>query len=307
MFERFTDRARRVVVLAQDEARMLNHNYIGTEHLLLGLIHEGEGVAAKALTSLGISLEAVRHQVEEIIGQGPASPSGHIPFTPRAKKVLELSLREALQLGHNYIGTEHILLGLLREGDGVAAQVLVGLGADLNRVRHQVIYLVHTGPKGGRPTRIATGEASAESRVLRISGERWIGELQDTLAKMTQRIEAIERVLGMTERPPAAADHPAESPAPPRAPEPRTAPRAPDRPAKPPASPDVAKPPASPDVAKPPAGARAADHPAEPPVRPDRSDPPASPGESDPPAVPGAADRPADPPTPPDGTAATGD
>ncbi|MGA8851651.1 MAG: Clp protease N-terminal domain-containing protein, partial [Aeromicrobium sp.] len=142
MFERFTDRARRVVVLAQEEARMLSHNYIGTEHILLGLIHEGEGVAAKALESLDISLEAVRGQVEDIIGQGQQAPSGHIPFTPRAKKVLELSLREALQLGHNYIGTEHILLGLIREGEGVAAQVLVKLGADLNRVRQQVITLV---------------------------------------------------------------------------------------------------------------------------------------------------------------------
>ncbi|MSX62745.1 MAG: AAA family ATPase, partial [Actinobacteria bacterium] len=142
MFERFTDRARRVVVLAQEEARMLNHNYIGTEHILLGLIHEGEGVAAKAMESLGISLEAVRSQVEEIIGQGQQAPSGHIPFTPRAKKVLELSLREALQLGHNYIGTEHILLGLIREGEGVAAQVLIKLGADLARVRQQVIQLL---------------------------------------------------------------------------------------------------------------------------------------------------------------------
>ncbi len=150
MFERFTDRARRVVVLAQEEARLLNHNYIGTEHILLGLIHEGEGVAAKALESLGISLEAVRNQVEEIIGQGGSSPSGHIPFTPRAKKVLELSLREALQLGHNYIGTEHILLGLIREGEGVAAQVLVKLGADLSRVRQQVIQLLsgYSGPAG---------------------------------------------------------------------------------------------------------------------------------------------------------------
>ena len=150
MFERFTDRARRVVVLAQEEARLLNHNYIGTEHILLGLIHEGEGVAAKALESLGISLEAVRNQVEEIIGQGGSSPSGHIPFTPRAKKVLELSLREALQLGHNYIGTEHILLGLIREGEGVAAQVLVKLGADLSRVRQQVIQLLsgYSGPGG---------------------------------------------------------------------------------------------------------------------------------------------------------------
>ncbi|WP_419840580.1 ATP-dependent Clp protease ATP-binding subunit [Candidatus Poriferisodalis sp.] len=154
MFERFTDRARRVVVLAQEEARLLNHNYIGTEHILLGLIHEGEGVAAQALESLGISLEAVRNQVEEIIGQGSSSPSGHIPFTPRAKKVLELSLREALQLGHNYIGTEHVLLGLIREGEGVAAQVLVKLGADLSKVRQEVIQQLsgYSGSGGGRET-----------------------------------------------------------------------------------------------------------------------------------------------------------
>ncbi len=164
MFERFTDRARRVVVLAQEEARLLNHNYIGTEHILLGLIHEGEGVAAKALESLGISLEAVRSQVEEIIGQGGSSPSGHIPFTPRAKKVLELSLREALQLGHNYIGTEHILLGLIREGEGVAAQVLVKLGADLSRVRQQVIQLLsgYSGP-GGQEKAGATAGGSGEA------------------------------------------------------------------------------------------------------------------------------------------------
>ena len=165
MFERFTDRARRVVVLAQEEARMLNHNYIGTEHILLGLIHEGEGVAAKALESLGISLEAVRQQVEEIIGQGQQAPSGHIPFTPRAKKVLELSLREALQLGHNYIGTEHILLGLIREGEGVAAQVLVKLGADLNRVRQQVIQLLH-GYQGKEPQAAGTAAESAPSTSL---------------------------------------------------------------------------------------------------------------------------------------------
>jgi hypothetical protein len=142
MFQRFTDRARQVVVLAQEEARRLDHNYIGTEHILLGLISEGGGVAARALESLGIGLDAVRQQVEEIIGQGQQAPSGHIPFTPRAKKVLELSLRESMQLGHTYIGTEHILLGLVREGDGVAAQVLVRLGADLNRVRQQVIQLL---------------------------------------------------------------------------------------------------------------------------------------------------------------------
>src|SRR5881628_1277945 len=161
MFERFTDRARRVVVLAQEEARMLNHNYIGTEHILLGLIHEGEGVAAKALESLGISLEGVRQQVEEIIGQGQQAPSGHIPFTPRAKKVLELSLREALQLGHNYIGTEHILLGLIREGEGVAAQVLVKLGADLTRVRQQVIQLL-SGYQGKESTGAGAGPSQQE-------------------------------------------------------------------------------------------------------------------------------------------------
>jgi ATP-dependent Clp protease ATP-binding subunit ClpA len=146
MFERFTDRARRVVVLAQEEARLLNHNYIGTEHILLGLIHEGEGVAAKALESLGISLEAVRTQVVEIIGEGQSAPTGHIPFTPRAKKVLELSLREALQLGHNYIGTEHILLGLIREGEGVAAQVLLKLGAHLQRGRERVLRMLAAEP-----------------------------------------------------------------------------------------------------------------------------------------------------------------
>ena len=141
MFERFTDRARNVVVLAQEEARLLKHNYIGTEHILLGLIRESEGIAAKALQALGIGLEAVREQVQEIIGTGQLAPSGHIPFTPRAKKVLELSLREALQLGDSYIGTEHILLGLIREGEGVAAQVLIKLDGNLNKVRQQVIRM----------------------------------------------------------------------------------------------------------------------------------------------------------------------
>jgi Clp amino terminal domain, pathogenicity island component len=153
MFERFTDRARRVVVLAQEEAGRLDHNYIGTEHLLLGLIHEGEGIAARALEALGIRLEVVRAEVEEIIGRGSEPPAGRIPFTPRAKKVLELSLREALQLGHSYIGTEHILLGLIREGEGVAARVLVKLGADLSRVRQQVIQLLsgYAGEAGEPP------------------------------------------------------------------------------------------------------------------------------------------------------------
>jgi ATP-dependent Clp protease ATP-binding subunit ClpC len=163
MFERFTDRARRVVVLAQEEARMLNHNYIGTEHILLGLIHEGEGLAAKALENLDISLVAVREQVQEIIGQGQQAPTGHIPFTPRAKKVLEYSLREGLQLGHTYIGTEHILLGLIREGEGVAAQVLVKLGADLNKVRQQVIQLL-AGYQGGQGEKAGAGVGQASGQ-----------------------------------------------------------------------------------------------------------------------------------------------
>jgi ATP-dependent Clp protease ATP-binding subunit ClpC len=162
VFERFTDRARRVVVLAQEESRMLNHDYIGTEHLLLGLVREGEGIAAQVLESMNISLAVVRQQVEEIIGKGGRGGSaGHIPFTPRAKKVMELSLREALQLGHNYIGTEHILLGLIREGEGVAAQVLQRLGADLDRVRQAVIQLLAGRglaiESGGRETLLAQG------------------------------------------------------------------------------------------------------------------------------------------------------
>src|SRR5215469_7646812 len=161
MFERFTDRARRVLVLAQEEARLLNHNFIGTEHILLGLIHEGEGVAAKALESLGISLEAVREKVEETIGPAGSSTTGSPPFTPRAKKVLELSLREALQLGHNYIGTEHMLLGLVREGEGVAAQVLVSLGADLPRVRQQVIQLLSGYQSPGGKEGAAAGAGSS--------------------------------------------------------------------------------------------------------------------------------------------------
>ena len=180
MFERFTDRARRVVVLAQEEARTLDHGYIGTEHLLLGLIREGDGVAARALESLGISLDAVREQVGQIIGRGQQPPPGHIPFTPRAKKVLELALREAQQLDHGYIGTGHLLLGLIREGSGVAAQVLVGLGADLSRARQQVVQLL-----AGRQGEDVTGEdlplpgdapayaGSLERRLAAI--ERWIG------------------------------------------------------------------------------------------------------------------------------------
>jgi hypothetical protein len=185
MFERFTDRARRVVVLAQEEARILSHNYIGTEHLLLGLIHEGEGVAARALESLEISLEAVREQVEEIIGRGQQAPSGHIPFTPRAKKVLELSLREALQLGHDYIGTEHILLGLIREGEGVAAQVLVRLGADLMRVRRQVIQLLH-GSRGEQPER---AHPAPRERAL-------LSEVVARIKTIDSRLSAAEQRVG---------------------------------------------------------------------------------------------------------------
>src|SRR6266480_4228095 len=189
MFERFTDRARRVVVLAQEEARMLNHNYIGTEHILLGLIHEGEGVAAKALESLGISQEAVRQQVEQIVGRGQQAPSGHIRFTPRAKKVLELSLRESVQLGHNYIGPEHILLGMVREGDGMAAQVLVTLGADLNRVRQQVIQLVH-GYQGQDVESAGSGPGSRAPA----------GLPDDALARfdaLDRRLAALERWVSM--------------------------------------------------------------------------------------------------------------
>jgi ATP-dependent Clp protease ATP-binding subunit ClpA len=191
MFERFTDRARRVVVLAQEEARKLNHNYIGTEHLLLGLIRESEGVAAKALESLGISLDAVRQQVREIIGQGQQPPSGHIPFTKRAKKTLELSMRESMQLGHNYIGTEHILLGLLREGDGVAAQVLVKLGADLNLVRQQVIQLLHGKRAGTRLPEDALARIDTlDHRLAAI--ERWAGMRPD-LGELEQEITQVRR------------------------------------------------------------------------------------------------------------------
>ena len=202
MFERFTDRARRVVVLAQEEARMLNHNYIGTEHILLGLIHEGEGVAAKGLESLGISLEAVRSQVEEIIGQGQQAPSGHIPFTPRAKKVLELSLREALQLGHNYIGTEHILLGLIREGEGVAAQVLVKLGADLSRVRQQVIQLLsgYQGKEAVTAGGPAEGQASTSLVLDQFGRNLTQAAREGKLDPVIGREKEIERVMQILSR-----------------------------------------------------------------------------------------------------------
>ena len=221
MFERFTDRARRVVVLAQEEARELGHSYIGTEHLLLGLIRERDGVAARALEALGIRLDAVRHEIREIIGKGSGMPSGHIPFTPRAKKVLELSLREAQQLGHSYIGTEHILLGLIREAEGVAAQVLVKLGGDLNRVREQVIGVLH-GPQSeeeagvvellgespvpgerrrsgmtahlGPPVRVVGSRIELESLSARI------GEVMTRLDLIAERLAAIEGHLAKGER-----------------------------------------------------------------------------------------------------------
>ena len=214
MFERFTDRARRVVVLAQEEARGLNHNYIGTEHILLGLIHEGEGVAAQALGALGISLEAVRSQVREIIGQGQTAPGGHIPFTPRAKKILELSLREALQLKHNYIGTEHILLGLIREGEGVAAQVLEKLGADLHRTRQTVLEVL-SGPSGApiETTEVAERLARVEEverRAVEVAAEfeseevepehHWIAALRLNLEQMEEAVEAYRAKLRKAER-----------------------------------------------------------------------------------------------------------
>ncbi|MEY4458650.1 MAG: hypothetical protein RIS25_1243 [Actinomycetota bacterium] len=202
MFERFTDRARRVVVLAQEEAKLLNHNYIGTEHILLGLIREGDGIAAKALESLDISLEGVREQVQEIIGQGQQQPTGHIPFTPRAKKVLELSLREALQLGHNYIGTEHILLGLIREGEGVAAQVLVKLGAELGKVRQAVIQML-SGYQGKETVNVGGGEPSNDkgSQVLDQFGRNLTQSARDgKLDPVIGREQEMERVMQILSR-----------------------------------------------------------------------------------------------------------
>jgi len=219
MFERFTDRARNVVVLAQQEARLLKHNYIGTEHILLGLARESDGLAAKALDALGIGLEAVREQVMEIIGQGQKSPSGHIPFTPRAKKVLELSLREALQLGHNYIGTEHILLGLIREGEGVAAQVLVKLGGDLKTVRQQVNQLLTENPATEEMPQAAHARAARLSESVGAAGiasraegavpmgiaspaesASLNGKLNEVLSRLDSignRLTLIERALGI--------------------------------------------------------------------------------------------------------------
>jgi ATP-dependent Clp protease ATP-binding subunit ClpC len=247
MFERFTDRARRVVVLAQEEARELGHNYIGTEHILLGLLREDDGLAARALAAMGIGLDAVRREVRQIIGPGEGEQAAHIPFTPRAKKVLELSLREALQFGHNYIGTEHILLGLVREGDGVAAQVLVKQGADLNRVRHEVIVLLHEQPEEEAGAAETPGESTApeerphpataghRSQPVRVAGSRIqlesvnirIGEMisrldmvVERLASMEERLASIEGHLAEGRRPAARAPRKppaARKPKPPRA------------------------------------------------------------------------------------------
>jgi len=204
MFERFTDRARRVVVLAQEEAKGLNHNYIGTEHILLGLIKEGDGIAAKALAELSISIDNVREQVQDMIGQGQQAPTGHIPFTPRAKKVLELSLREALQLGHNYIGTEHILLGLIREGEGVAAQVLVKLGADLTRVRQTVIQLLSGYQAGKESATVGGGESTSSdkgSQILDQFGQNLTQAARDgKLDPVIGREKEMERVMQILSR-----------------------------------------------------------------------------------------------------------
>jgi ATP-dependent Clp protease ATP-binding subunit ClpA len=188
MFERFTDQARRVVVLAQEEARLLGHGYIGTEHILLGLLAEGEGLAFQALASLGISLDAAREQVAEIIGEGAVQPSGHIPFTPRSKKVLELSLREALQLGDSYIGTEHILLGLAREGEGVGAQVMDRLGAGKDRVLAQVLLTRQT-ELGPELRRVAIGRQMPIERPM---GAR---SVVSRLDEISERLSAIENLL----------------------------------------------------------------------------------------------------------------
>jgi ATP-dependent Clp protease ATP-binding subunit ClpC len=202
MFERFTDQARRVVVLAQEEARMLGHNYIGTEHLLLGLLAEGEGTAARALRSMEISLEVARVQVAEIIGEGTGQPTGHIPFTPRTKKVLELSLREAQRLGDSYIGTEHLLLGLAREGEGVGAQILERLGASMDRVQAQVLATIRTTPQE-ELRRISVGPRGARATALEHPGG--VREVLSRLDEIAERLTAIEAQLAGLVNPPSRA------------------------------------------------------------------------------------------------------
>jgi ATP-dependent Clp protease ATP-binding subunit ClpC len=211
MFERFTDRARRVIVLAQQEARTLNHNYIGTEHLLLGLLADAGGTAARALESLGVTLDAAREQVREMLGEGQHVQQGHIPFTPRAKKVLELSLREALNLGGDHIGTEHLLLGLLAEADGVGAQIVVRLGASRRAVVDKVIELTGAEPDP------AAAEIGPRPRGAPVRGVA-LSEVRDLLASIDRRLSALERHLGVAAAP--------DEPAPPRA-------AAPDEPAPP--------------------------------------------------------------------------
>jgi ATP-dependent Clp protease ATP-binding subunit ClpC len=206
MFERFTDRARRVVVLAQEESRLLGHNYIGTEHLLLGLLAEREGVAARALQSLDITLDAAREQVKEIIGPGAQEPRGHIPFTPRAKKILELSLREALKLGSEVIGTEHLLLGLVDEGAGVGAQILDRLGAPAPAVREAVISLAEAEPES--PAARPEAGVRAFARDTRLPVEVLV-ELRDLIAGIDRRLAAIERHLGLEDGPEAGEEPPA--------------------------------------------------------------------------------------------------
>jgi ATP-dependent Clp protease ATP-binding subunit ClpC len=194
VFERFTDRARRVVVLAQEEARLLSHHYIGTEHILLGLLHEGEGLAYRALDEVGIGLEVARAEVETVVGRGKSEPSGHIPFTPRAKKTLELSLREALQLGHNYIGTEHILLGLLREGQGPAIEVLDRLGGGADRARQEVLRLVHSEPA----QESGSGEEIGAPRPFTFERAS-TSEILARLVDLSTRLEAIDERLARIE------------------------------------------------------------------------------------------------------------
>jgi ATP-dependent Clp protease ATP-binding subunit ClpC len=205
MFERFTDRARRVVVLAQEESQRLSHNYIGSEHLLLGLLAEQEGVAARALESLNVTLTAAREQVEEIIGPGQQKPHGHIPFTPRAKKILELALREALTVGSEVIDTQHLLLGLIDEGDGVGAQILQRLGATTQAVREAVARLSTAEPEAGVVTGPESGTRAVRRVGIRVDA---LTEMTDLLASIDRRLSAIERHLGIDagqEEPPAGA------------------------------------------------------------------------------------------------------
>src|SRR6058998_1490877 len=201
MFERFTERARQVVVLAQEEARTLKHNYIGTEHLLLGLLREEEGIGPRVLEDLGFTLAGVRGQVEQIIGQGEELTTGQIPFTPRAKKVLELSLREALSLGHNYIGTEHILLGLVRENEGVAARILLDFDADAEKIRNEIIRMLSGPGRRGSQGAGSPGEKSKSSKLLDQFGRNLTklaaeGKLDPVVGRQTE----IERVMQILSR-----------------------------------------------------------------------------------------------------------